>query len=397
MGKNPLIHDRPPIDDLPRTVLDSIISFGCFLRTNGFEVSIPSINDALHGILKVGVENSDDFRSVLRAALVKKKDQLKNFENLFQHFWLAQTLEDIACTETGIDGKDHDGTNEDFGAPQSVNLGEAVSTDGEERENLSSKPHVMYSSVEVLKRMDFSSVPMERSEEVIRLIREIRSSTPTGNSRRRVSASGRRFINLRRLLRRNIQYGGEILEAPLSRRKKKKKKLVFLFDVSGSMNFYLYFILSFIREIRYLDAKSEIFTFSTHLHRITPWLTGRTFADALSEIAEKVRDWSGGTRIGVCLREFGLYREGRLLNSSTIVMVFSDGWDRGDPGLLKKEMERIQRRAYRVIWINPLMGDPEYLPICRGMKSALPFVDFFLPGHNVGSMERIYQLVGDLL
>ncbi len=398
MGNSPLIStDMPPIEGLKPTFLDSIINFGSFLRKNGFGVAIPSINDALQGIVKIGVENSDDFRTVLRTALVKKKEELDNFESLFHYFWFSRTVEDIAGNDADRDGKDHADTPENCGAPQSINLGEAISTDVEERENQSGRPHVMYSSVEVLRKMDFSSVPMERSEEIIRLIKEIRSSVPTGNSKRKISASGRRFINLRRLLRSNIHYGGEILEVPFSRHKKKKKKLIFLFDVSGSMNSHLRFILSFIREIRHLDSRAEIFTFSTHLHRITPWLTNRAFADALSEIAEKVRDWSGGTRIGVCLKELASYRDEGLLNSSTIVMVFSDGWDRGDPGLLKKEMERIQRRAYRLIWINPLMGDPEYRPICRGMKSVLPYVDFFLPGHNVSSMQRIYQLVADLL
>jgi uncharacterized protein len=148
-------------------------------------------------------------------------------------------------------------------------------------------------------------------------------------------------------------------------------------------------MLRFIKEVQELPTQVETFVFATRLSRITPLLARLPFTRAMVEIGKTVRDWHGGTRIGSCLQQFTSFRGGAMLRSSTVIMIFSDGWDRGDPLVLEREMTKLHLRCYRVIWINPLLGGASYEPTCRGMKTALPHIDSFLPGHNVASIERL--------
>ena len=190
-----------------------------------------------------------------------------------------------------------------------------------------------------------------------------------------------------------MRYGGDILDLPRVRPRRRIRRLVFLCDVSGSMNLYLRFMLRFIKELQDIPAKVETFVFATQLSRITPLLSSLPFEAALEKVGLTVRDWHGGTRIGSCLHQFTSLHGGGMLGSSTVVLIFSDGWDRGDPCLLESEMTKIRLRCYRLIWINPLLGGPMYEPTCRGMRIALPHIDSFLPGHSVAALER---LVGTL-
>jgi hypothetical protein len=214
---------------------------------------------------------------------------------------------------------------------------------------------------------------------------------------RKKSVESGMALDFRRLFRKNVRYGGEIFELPRLKPKRRIRRLVFLCDVSGSMNPYLWFMLRFIKAIQQVPTKVETFVFATRLHRITPTLVRLPFSKAMEEVAKTVRDWSGGTRIGSCLQEFTSFRGGGMLGSSTVVLIHSDGWDRGDSSLLRQEMAKIQRRSYRVLWINPLLGAASYEPTCRGMKTALPFVDSFLPGHNVSALERVAGTLRGLL
>ncbi len=196
-------------------------------------------------------------------------------------------------------------------------------------------------------------------------------------------------IDLRRMLRRNFKYAGEPLEIPKRRRKRKRRPLVLVCDISGSMERYSRMLLHFIHSMAGGLDRVEAFLFATRLTRITRELSRRRADQALSKIAGRVPDWSGGTRIGESLRTFNVQWCRRVLTHGPIVMVISDGWDRGDPELLRLEISRLQRTCYRLIWLNPLLGSPDYQPLTRGMQAALPFVDDFLPVHNLDSLEGL--------
>lgn len=376
----------------------AIISFGRLLKENGFTVSTPSIIDALRGVSRVGVENLGDFQTILRATLTVRREESVMFERLFRAFWLAGEVTEESQEDQ--EPKPRPGTMDVDSslAFDGITVAEEEIADSQELDNWNarSKPYEIYSPQEVLREQDFKEIPQGEDYRMARLIREI--MTPL---MRRVGVRTRPIVSaasldLRRLLRKNIRYGGEVFELPQFRPKKRIKKLVFLCDVSGSMNPYLRFMLRFIKEIQAIPTKVETFVFATRLHRITHLMVRQSFPKAIRELSHTVLDWSGGTRIGECLQQFVSFRGGAVLGSSTVVLIHSDGWDRGDPLLLAREMAKIHRRSYRVIWINPLMGGPSYEPACRGMKAALPHVDSFLPAHNLISLGRLAETLRGL-
>ncbi len=170
----------------------------------------------------------------------------------------------------------------------------------------------------------------------------------------------------------------------------KPRRLVVIADISGSMERYSSLLLHFIFGLsQSLDKQTEAFVFSTRLTRITRQMLSQDVEHALAGIAQQVTDWSGGTRIGQALKTFNFNWTRRVLARGAVVLLVSDGWDRGDAGVLRVDMARLQRSSYRLIWLNPLLGSPDYEPLTRGMLEALPFVDDFLPIHNLSSVEQL--------
>jgi uncharacterized protein with von Willebrand factor type A (vWA) domain len=205
-------------------------------------------------------------------------------------------------------------------------------------------------------------------------------------SRRRRPVRRRGRVDLRRTLRANLTRG-EIIELRYRQRKRRKVKLVLLCDVSGSMDLYSRFLLQFLFALQHVFSRVETFTFSVHLTRVTDYLRARSYREVLRRLQE-VRDWSGGTRIGESLAEFNRHWA-HLVDRRTIVILLSDGWDTGDPEVLATELLRIKRRAGRVIWLNPLLGNPSYQPLTRGMAAALPLVDHFAAAHNLAALREL--------
>jgi len=370
------------------SLTEAVISFGRLLKDHGFAVSTPSVMDALAGISCIGVESILDFKEVLRAVFMTRVEESAAFDRLFREFWIDRFVEDVAGEEQISDDQPgQEDTGPDAGGE--IILVEAAAQPSQEKDVWNAEQYVIYSPHEVLREQDFGALPKGNDERIERLIQEILSPLLRRLAVRRRRSSSGVHLDFRRLLRRNIRYGGEIWELPRLRPKVRIRKLVFLCDVSGSMNPYLPFMLRFIKELQQLPIRVETFVFATRLHRVTRLLKRLAFARAMQAVAAQALDWSGGTRIGSCLREFTRLRGGGMLGSSTVVLIFSDGWDRGDQKLLEKEMSRIHRRSYRVLWINPLMGGRGYEPTCKGMKTALPYIDFFLPGHNISSLERL--------
>lgn len=239
---------------------------------------------------------------------------------------------------------------------------------------------------EALMAQDFSTFTAEQLDEIARLTIQIARRLARRVSRRRRPAKRRGPVDLRRTLRANLTRG-EIIDLRRRRRKQKKVRLVLLCDVSGSMDLYSRFLLQFLYALQNVFGRVETFTFSTRLTRITEHLRGRPYPQVLRRLRD-VRDWSGGTRIGAALAEFN-GQWAHLLDRRTIVIMLSDGWDTGDVDVLAAELLRIRRRAARLIWLNPLLGNPSYEPLTRGMAAALPFLDHFAAAHNLESLRAL--------
>jgi uncharacterized protein with von Willebrand factor type A (vWA) domain len=205
-------------------------------------------------------------------------------------------------------------------------------------------------------------------------------------SRRRRPVRRGGVVDLRRSIRANMMRG-EIIELRRRERRRRKLRLVLLCDVSGSMDLYSRFLLQFLYALQNVFGRVETFTFATRLTRVTEHMRGPSYRQALARLVA-VRDFSGGTRIGASLAEFNR-QWGHLLNRHTIVVLLSDGWDTGEPEDLASELLTLKRRAGRVIWLNPLLGNPSYEPLTRGMAAALPLVDRFASAHNLASLRDL--------
>jgi uncharacterized protein with von Willebrand factor type A (vWA) domain len=194
-------------------------------------------------------------------------------------------------------------------------------------------------------------------------------------------------------MRQNLRYGGEPLQLTWREPKFKRRPLVVISDISGSMERYARILLKFIYVISKGLDRVESFVFSTRLTRITHQLKNKDIDQALDQAMSQIHDWAGGTRIGASLKTFNYEWARRVLGQGAIVLIISDGWDRGDIRLLDREMQRLQLSCQRLIWLNPLLGSATYEPLTRGIQAALPYVDDFMPVHNLASLEQL----GDLL
>jgi uncharacterized protein with von Willebrand factor type A (vWA) domain len=184
------------------------------------------------------------------------------------------------------------------------------------------------------------------------------------------------------------------LELRRQRRKIRTRPLVVICDISGSMDRYARLLLRFVHALGQGLENTEVFVFGTRLTRITRELRRRDVDTALTQVVGSVEDWSGGTRIGEAIKAFNFKWARRVLRSGATVVIISDGWDRGDPKLLGREMARLQRSCRRLIWLNPLLGAPGYQPLTQGMRAAMPYIDEFLPIHNLQSLEALADLLG---
>jgi uncharacterized protein len=250
-----------------------------------------------------------------------------------------------------------------------------------------------WSDEELLREKDFAEYSDAERAAARALLVRLARRTPQRLSRRTRATRRRRDIHdLRATVRASLRHGGELFERRYREPAERPRRLVLVCDVSGSMAPYARMLLQYLQASVAARARVEAFVFGTRLTRVTRELAGRDPDRALARAADHVSDWSGGTRIGAALAE--LNREhGRRIGRGAVIVVLSDGWDRGDPDELATEMARLRRCAHRVLWLNPLAADPRYEPLTRGMQAALPHVDHLLPGNSIASLEALASLM----
>jgi uncharacterized protein len=250
-----------------------------------------------------------------------------------------------------------------------------------------------WSEEELLRDKDFAEYTDAERAQARVLMARLARRTPQRLSRRTRATRRRRDVHdLRATVRASLRHGGELFERRYREPAERPRRLVLVCDVSGSMAPYARMLLQYLQASVSARARVEAFVFGTRLTRVTRELAGRDPDRALARAADHVSDWSGGTRIGAALAE--LNREhGRRIGRGAVIVVLSDGWDRGDPEVLAAEMARLRRCAHRVLWLNPLAADPRYEPLTRGMQAALPHVDHLLPGNSIASLEALASLM----
>lgn len=372
-------------------LLRNILLFGRMLREFGLGVTPTQIVDLVDGLGYIDVRRREDFKSAARTVLVNQREHLELFDRAFDLFWQAREAGELAQIDLDhLLQKKPQMRQEDL-VPTEGSDAEA----GPERE--SEEPQIdqiyTYSAREVLRHKDFSELTRDELEEVKRLMQEMAWELEQRRIRRKTRSPRGAYLDMRRTFRQNLRYGGEPLKLAWQRRKQKRRPLVVICDISGSMERYSRILLQFIYVITNGLKDVEAFVFSTRLTRITRYLRERDINEALDQVTDVVEDWAGGTRIGEALKTFNYEWGRRVLGHGAIVLIISDGWDRGDIDLLEREVSRLQLSCHRLIWLNPLLGSVNYEPLTRGIQTALPYVDDFLPVHNLESLEQL----GDFL
>ena len=362
----------------------TIVEFCRFARECGLAVGVKESLDALRAARAVGIAERERLKFALRAVLCSAKDDWDAFDEIFEAFWSVTErvrLAERASKRSKNSAKDMPPQEN----PGQALMGQSSSADieGEGKSVLGATAH------ERLKKADFSELAHPDLADLERISLRLLEQMSLRLSRRVMSIATHGRIDLRRTIRQNVGHGGELIDLSFRGRKLQQLKLVILLDVSGSMNPYSVFFVRFAYALQKYFQRVDTFLFSTQLTEITSLLRARHLRDALQALAQQAIGWSGGTKIGDSLRMLNMLHGRRLFSRDTVFMVLSDGWDTGDPEVLAAELSAIKRRVRKLIWLNPLLGMAEYRPVTRGMSAALPYIDAFVPAHNLESLLNL--------
>ena len=375
-------------------LLGHSVRFGRLLRLAGMAVTPAQIADAAESLRYIPIGDRTDFKAALATLWVKRHEHCALFDVAFELFW--QPRQEQPLSESDLTTLTQRLRTLQPQALLVVPVGaeQAAGNAGEDEEATSDRAQT-YSAVERLRRKDFASLDAEELRAVHRLMAQMTWRLPLRRTRRRQPHPRGRFFDMRRTLRQNMRYGGEVFELARRQRKLKQRPVVVICDISGSMERYSRLLLQFLYVVSSRLDRVETFVFSTRLTRITRQLAHHDVDHALAAASHSVHDWAGGTRIGDALKVFNYAWARRVLSRGAVVLIISDGWERGDAALLGTEMARLHRSAHRVIWLNPYLGDPAYQPLVRGMQAALPHIDDFLPVHNLASLEDLARWLAE--
>ncbi len=391
--------DGATAKDEPEALLQNLMLFGEVLRRMGLNFGSANMLDLVRATEDVPVGRKQDFRHAARCLLVHRKPDLPLFDEAFQVFWRRPSAEQTTRDLRSM------GEQRRYRPPQMRPAsGEGQGQDREHHADEAAQPAVdltrTFSAREVLRAKDFAHFTSNEMEQARQMMAELAWDLGRRRSRRRIPGPGSQ-VDLRKTFRRNLKHGGELLELAHRQLKTKLRPLVLICDVSGSMERYTRMLLHFIHSIAGRGVAGELgqveaFLFATRLTRITRQLNDRSIDEAVTQVSRAVPDWAGGTRIGETLRSFNFQWSRRIPVGRGVVLIISDGWDRGEPELLSREMARLQRSCRRLIWLNPLLGSPTFEPLTQGLQAALPYVDNFLPVHNFDSLQALAHHLNDL-
>lgn len=374
------------------TLLHQINEFCKLLRHNGVNLTPTNQLSWCKSVEFIDISERDTFYHTARTNLIANETDIAPFDLAFNLFWRFPRPE-FQNIDSGEDDPEpsslqdlYDADEEEYVIDQWIDF-EDMDEEGQEDDPIA------YSVEEVLTRKDFSEYTEKDMESARKIVAKLADVLATKLSRRKVFSKKGRVVDFRRSWRRSLAYSGEPIELMKKQQKIKKTKILLLCDVSGSMDCYSEFLIQFIYGMQQEIKEVEVAVFSTHLTNITGLLQRKGLAAGLNEVANIVPDWSGGTKIGESLLSF--YRQFASSFSAyrSVVILISDGWDRGDADLLRRSMEMLHRHAYKLIWLNPLLGSDNYQPICRGIRTALPYVDYFLPAHNLESLAYLTKIL----
>jgi uncharacterized protein len=363
-------------------MLDAAVAFGRLLRRAGIAAGSDRVAGFVRALEELDVTRREDVYWAGRVTLCSRREDLEIYDRAFRVFWedVSRQALKLPKTRTSISIAD-----------DSVQPPKKTVERNEEGEEV---VRLRYSPVDVLRNKDFALYTVEEFAELHKLLADLSLSGALRRSRRLEPAPRGRH-DQRRTLRGAMRTGGEPIRHRFRRARSRPRRVVLLCDISGSMSAYSRVLLRFMHAGVISGPPLEAFVLGTRLTRVTRELTTKNPDRALVEASGAVRDWSGGTRLGDTIKEFVDRWGQRGMARGSVVVILSDGWDRGDVDVLAEQMLRLSRLAYKVIWVNPLKAAPGYQPLARGMAAALPYVDEFLSGHNFESLEELARAIAD--
>jgi uncharacterized protein len=376
-----------PLSSVPLCVRMSnlqrnLIVFGRLLRRVGIDVHVGRVIDVSGALRYVDLGSREDVHHACRALLVHRHEQLPLFDRAFDLFWRLHV-----GRSAHVHGAAGSAEADRPGRSQSQSLSDS---DVESADEGQSTPALRqtWSDAGLLADKDFGEFTPDEIVRARAALARLVWTPGDRRTRRWIRGRGAR-VDVRRALARSLRTGGDVITLPRRRRRSRPRPIVLLCDVSGSMERYSRMLLHFAHALTRRQRRVEAFLFSTELTRITMQLRARRVTEAVAAVSKAVPDWSGGTRIGPALRQFHLQWTRRVLRGGPVVLLISDGWDRGDPAVLREQMARLQRSCHRLIWLNPLLGTSGYEPLTRGLQAALPYVDDFLPARTLSNLADL--------
>lgn len=371
-------------------LLPNLLLFGRVCKALGMSVTPSQMIEVAHALEYVELGRREDVYHTLRAMIITHPREMALFDEAFRTFWRRPTT-DWSTLDLSSLGESRRQKKTQFLPPPEA------SPEDETDENASGRAPIdkdliaivpTYSAREAFRSKDFAEMSGEEINQAKQLIAKLQWGLGVRQTRRLVPGKGH-HVDPRAAFRQNLRYEGEPVIWPTSMRKIKPRPLVLLCDISGSMERYTRLLLHFMHTLANSIYQVESFVFSTQLTRITRPLRHKSIDVTLRQVSTDVKDWGGGTRIGDALHSFNYRWSRRVLGHGAVVLIITDGWDRGDPNLLHSETRRLQRSAHRLIWLNPLIGVPQYEPLTRGALAMRPYVDDFLPVRNLASLEML--------
>ncbi len=402
----------PEVDG--RRLLGEAVGFGRALRAARLAIDIGAAVDFARALTLVDIGDREQVRAAGEAIFVRRRDDREVYDAVFDRWWRRRNRRQVGHFEppplpspnAPAEAETEDGAAEpvagtDASDQQPDERGIPIPSDGDEGadddsdiEGIVISPDA-YSQGEVLRHREFDRMTPAELREAERLVDLLVPRLERRRTRRYELHSHGRRLAPRAMFRRNLGTGGQLMTWVWRRPIREPRSLVVLCDISGSMERHSRLLLRFVQALSAAsEVRTESFVFGTRLTRVTRLLRDRDRDRALARVSDAVNDWAGGTRIGESFRTFNQHWARRTLRTSGVVIVVSDGWDRGDPALVAAETARLRRNCHRLVWLNPLAGTPGYQPLAGGMRAAFPYIDDFLPAGTVANLERLGEILG---
>ena len=368
--------------------ISHLTGFCRVLREHGLLIGPHETSDAIRAVSMVDLMTEEGrIYWTLRCSLVSRQEQLATFDSLFARFWNFQPLPRFQPPENPSNKFGE--TRTPGRAPRALAL---PGDDPESKDSLIQLVRTGASGRHVTSETDLSALDRQDMSELSRIAARMVRALASRPGRRRKRHRRKGTPDLRGAMRLSLSTGGDAVRLPRMRRVPRVPRLVVVLDVSGSMDRYARLLLQLMFAVGQHTKRIEAFAFSTTITRVTRELSAPSFSEALTRIGHAVDHWSGGTRIGESLADLSA-TYGHLLDRYTTVFLLSDGWETGDPDDLARALQRIQRRVRRVVWLNPLLGTPDFQPLARGLQAAMPHVDHFVPAADVEHLKRLPSLL----